>query len=528
MIPISRTITTKRYQTKNGVHQTRQTIKLIGQAIEDGKGYLPIRNYAADTAARAKPKDYLGQVRHLYDDFIKRWRYVRDPHGLETVTTDPAAVYRLVMGFDGGVGGGGKGAGDCDDAAVAMGSLLKAIGMPVRIVTTAPVGHPGKLFTHVFVQAKVPGLVGWLTVDPVGHPNHGFGWITPHSRIAFWDTSGRLLRSSGVMAGDLQTNHALEGDNQEVQEMLFGDVQCCGLAGAESIERTGDPLPWDREVLLGFGNLIDEMGYMADANHLAIEVDDDDVVDEYGNVRTPMLELSADDYAHVAAFQRPRDGMLGLGDNGDVYEYDDGLGFFKKLRRRVKKRIKRVRRKIRKVMKKTKLGRWAIKIGDKIRSVSMKILKPLNKLIGRVANRLAPIAALIPGYGPAIAGALKATGKISKIMDKYGFKVMKDIDPRTGKEKPGRLKGNPKKLKAMKRALAKEARRMKRGKSKKEIYQMARSLKRKRGGRRLGLGTEEADAYLEGLGLDRSLVACGRGRRRRVHGWPAKPFHRMT
>lgn len=181
----------------------KATIKLIGDAIVLGSRYLPIRNRAAALATTASPKDYLGQVKAIYAGFLQNWRYVRDPFGRELVHRNPRQVFRMIMGGrsnDPGVGMG-KGAGDCDDATIAIGAQLASIGFPVRIATIAPVGQQaGPTMSHVFCQANIPGL-GWVTVDPVVHPRHGFGYTPPHSRMVTWDLTGQLLGMKGNVRG---------------------------------------------------------------------------------------------------------------------------------------------------------------------------------------------------------------------------------------------------------------------------------------------------------------------------------------
>lgn len=174
-----------------------RTIKLIGKSIQTGSKHLPIRNHAAALATLAKPKDYIGQVHQIYKDAIQRWRYVNDPFGTELLTFGPEALSRLVLGLDGFGVGRGKGAGDCDCITAAIGSELMAIGRPVRLGVTAPKwAPPGRQFTHIFAQALVPNF-GWVTVDPVLHPNKPFGTTATHSRIAFFDLSGNLMGYRG-------------------------------------------------------------------------------------------------------------------------------------------------------------------------------------------------------------------------------------------------------------------------------------------------------------------------------------------
>jgi hypothetical protein len=180
--------------------QMKETIRQIGSAIRRASVYPPIRNYAAAIASTARPKDFVGQLRAVYDDFTRRWRYVRDPVSKELLTASPEAIWRLTMAGDGVGVGRGYGAGDCDCVTTALGAVLEAIGFRTRIATTAPVhSPPGRLFGHVFIQAQVPRF-GWVTVDPVLHPLRSFGAITPHARIAFWNLDGQMIGVRGNFA----------------------------------------------------------------------------------------------------------------------------------------------------------------------------------------------------------------------------------------------------------------------------------------------------------------------------------------
>jgi len=397
-----------------------ETIRLIGEAITNGSKYLPIRNHAAALATLAGPKDYLGQVRSVYQDAIKRWRYVNDPFGVELLSYGPETLWKLVLAGDGVGVGAGLGAGDCDCIAAAVGAELMAQGRPVRIsVTSAPFDGPGNRFRHVFVQALVP-KVGWVTVDPVGHPAHGFGYTPRHSRIAYYDLAGNLLGYKGNVVG-LSGNERRESMNPK--ETQWTDY---GMGGVETNSIT-EPEDWRMYGLSTWGAYADTMGIMdGDLLGFGAEVD----LNLYGNrvlARTPMIELTPKDYRYVSVMKRPYDGMMGLGDDGTVYEFDGNLGFFKKLFRRAKKAVKkvakRVRRGVRRVLKKIPGGKYLIKLGQKVYKTASKFVKPLLKYVGKYAAKVAPIAALIPGYGPAIAGALYTAGKVAQLMTQYGVKL---------------------------------------------------------------------------------------------------------
>ena len=440
--------------------QMRETLRQIGTAIRKGSIYPPIRNYAAAIATKAEPKNFLGQIRAVYDNFVKNWRYVKDPARKELLTASPEAMFRLTMGGDGIGVGLGKGAGDCDCASAALGAQLEAIGFKTRLATTSDRNAPpGNLFGHVFVQTLAPGL-GWVTVDPVLHPKRKFGAVANHSRIAFWDLDGNLLDYKGNFTG--------LGDSQEVSMKNIENWQDVGLAGITD-EDGQEPIDWSMLGLSDWGFINTPKGKISaveswglidggQLHGLCAEVDENDDW-EPGIVRTPMLELALDDYQHVVANGQPYDGMLGLGDTGELYYYDGSLGFFKKLRRRIRKKVRKVARRIKrgvkKVLKKSRFGRMLLKVGARIKKIAMKLVRPLVKFVGKYAAKLAPIAALIPGFGPAVAGGLLVAGKIAKTMQKFGVRTV----GKKGKVRSLKLK-DPRKLKAFRRSLRRQAKRM--------------------------------------------------------------------
>ena len=186
-----------KYTTSNPFEALRATIKLIGNGIKDGAVYIPLRMHAAKLASRARPKDYLGQVKSIYSDFVRRWRYVQDPLETELVTVSGPALLGLVIGLD--APQGEHGFSDCDEACAALGALYRSVGFPVLINTIEKPTTPGKrpgLFSHVYPSVKVPNL-GWLAADAVGHPKHKLGWFPSFQRLAAWDLDANLVAAKG-------------------------------------------------------------------------------------------------------------------------------------------------------------------------------------------------------------------------------------------------------------------------------------------------------------------------------------------
>jgi hypothetical protein len=231
-----------------------------------------------------------------------------------------------------------------------------------------------------------------------------------------------------------------------------------GFLGAGD-EGDGPPIDWSAVGIEGFGDYVPELGIIDGSalSGIGVEVDEEN----WGGVRgarTPMLEVAPDDYMYVSFVGVPYHGMMATGDDGDLFTYDGtlGRGFFKRLFKKVRRGIRKVRSKIRggikKLLKRSKFGRFLLRVGSKIKKIAMKIVKPLLKFVGKFASKLAPIAALIPGYGTAIAAGLAAAGKISKLMLKYGVST---------KGKKGSVRGlklkNPQDLPRFQQALRAEA-----------------------------------------------------------------------
>lgn len=183
----------------------------------------------------------------------------------------------------------------------------------------------------------------------------------------------------------------------------------------------GEPEDFRQYGVPTFGAYADRMGIINNGLGLAAEVDYE-VIDGRVACRTPMLELAPEDYQYMQQNRVPFDGMVALGDTGAVYQYSGDLGFFSKIVSAAKGAVSKVTGGIKNIIKKIPGGKYLVKLGEKIYSIANKLLAPLTHYVGKYATKLAPIAAFIPGYGPAIAGALLAAGKVAQLMQKYGVK----------------------------------------------------------------------------------------------------------
>jgi transglutaminase-like putative cysteine protease len=93
------------------------------------------------------PRDCVAQAREIRRWVDKRFRFVRDPLGVELLET-PAFHLARIRDY-------GFVQGDCDDAATITAALGMAIGIPASLHAVA--FAPGAGFSHVFTMLHPPG-----------------------------------------------------------------------------------------------------------------------------------------------------------------------------------------------------------------------------------------------------------------------------------------------------------------------------------------------------------------------------------
>lgn len=176
----------------------RDVLARMGTTAREAAETYTLREWAARLATEAAPRDYLGQLRELYRGILARWRYVREPgewiHGsapsllahvlglkYSAPHQDPRDVDLADTPYE-------KGWGDCDDVATLVAAGVLALGMHAYFRVTQSEGG-----AHVAVVAHTPKGER-VTIDPVGHPDHGFGWQLEGGRSYLYDLDGRCLR----------------------------------------------------------------------------------------------------------------------------------------------------------------------------------------------------------------------------------------------------------------------------------------------------------------------------------------------
>lgn len=115
-----------------------------------GSQQSEIRNKARELTQDLAQKDFEGEARVLFEYVRDHIRYLRDIEGVETLH-DPVTLLKI-------------GAGDCDDKAILLASLLMSIGAKVRFIAVA---YAPEVYSHVWLQVFAPrgGQFVWVDLE---------------------------------------------------------------------------------------------------------------------------------------------------------------------------------------------------------------------------------------------------------------------------------------------------------------------------------------------------------------------------
>ncbi len=188
------------------------TLATMARTARQAAQVWTFREWAARLATEAEvPRDYVGQLRQLYNEILQRWRYVREPE--EWIHGTPKSLIAHVLGTKYNAPEGHdptqidlaqvptthKGWGDCDDVATVVAAAVLAIGLtPLWRIAKGPGG------AHVSVLARLPN--GELvSIDPVGHPENPFGWAVEADEILVLDLDGNVATQTALGGVDAMT-----------------------------------------------------------------------------------------------------------------------------------------------------------------------------------------------------------------------------------------------------------------------------------------------------------------------------------
>jgi transglutaminase-like putative cysteine protease len=146
------------FNISDGVEGVRETVYLMSRIVRRDRRNPVVIELARALTRNLPEKDWWREAEAIFRYVRDQIRYVQDPEGVETLTDSE----RLIE----------IGAGDCDDKAILLASLLSAINHPTRFVI---VGERWNVPEHVYVETKIGNR--WIAMDPT--MRHEMGWFPP-------------------------------------------------------------------------------------------------------------------------------------------------------------------------------------------------------------------------------------------------------------------------------------------------------------------------------------------------------------
>ena len=167
-----------------GALGTQKTVEHVQALIRAGAKDFYVRQKAIDILLEnhVKPKDYLAEIKALFEWVQQHIRYTKD-----TVQVEVLHSARRMLELR---------AGDCDDMTILLGAMLEAIGHPVRLVLSGPDPLKPDLFTHIYLEAFHKGR--WIPLDATMPYPMGWEPSTLVKKII------AIERRSNMMAEDME------------------------------------------------------------------------------------------------------------------------------------------------------------------------------------------------------------------------------------------------------------------------------------------------------------------------------------
>ena len=167
-----------------GALGTQETVEHVQALIRAGAKDFYVRQKAIDILLEnhVKPKDYLAEIKALFEWVQQHIRYTKDTFQVEVLHS---AKRMLELR-----------AGDCDDMAILLGAMLEAIGHPVRLALSGPDPLRQDLFTHIYLEVFHKGR--WIPLDAT--MPHPMGWA-PRTMVK---KIIAIERRSNMMAEDME------------------------------------------------------------------------------------------------------------------------------------------------------------------------------------------------------------------------------------------------------------------------------------------------------------------------------------
>jgi transglutaminase-like putative cysteine protease len=141
-------------QTVGGETAIWQAVEAMKRGILEEAVSPAVRIFASQLVASCRPNDPTCRAARIFAFVKSRMRFVPDPFQVEALGL---ASYHLKL-----IQERGETYGDCDDGALLIGTLARAVGLPVRLAVAS--FRSDQKFHHVWAEVRVPN--GWAELDP--------------------------------------------------------------------------------------------------------------------------------------------------------------------------------------------------------------------------------------------------------------------------------------------------------------------------------------------------------------------------
>jgi hypothetical protein len=180
-----------------GSRGTHKTVEHVQALIRAGAKDFAVRQKAIDILLekQVKPKDYLGEIKALFEWVQRHIRYTKDTFEVEVLHSA-----RRMLELR---------AGDCDDMTILLGAMLEAVGHPVRLVIIGPNPLRQDLFTHIYLEVFHRGR--WIALDAT--MPYPMGWA-PRTLV-------KRIIAIERRPGMLSTDPELQGIGAEIEVPMW-------------------------------------------------------------------------------------------------------------------------------------------------------------------------------------------------------------------------------------------------------------------------------------------------------------------
>ena len=146
---------TKVWQS-DGEAGIKQTLRRMQELVISSDANRVIKQKAREIILKLSPTDELGQIQAIFRWVQQNLMYVRDIYGVEEITSPDKIVHSVINGLN-------QHSSDCDDFAILLSALLRAVGFRTRIEALAINQADG--YDHARAAVFVKTLNKWWPLE---------------------------------------------------------------------------------------------------------------------------------------------------------------------------------------------------------------------------------------------------------------------------------------------------------------------------------------------------------------------------